>query len=64
MTAIPAKWTRWHPETKFRQAWCPACDQWAYTMSLQDDTRWRYMEHKAGETACVNSRELVPKEKP
>jgi hypothetical protein len=46
----------------FREALCPVCGRWAYVMSYQDDTRWRYMEHRVkvdGGPACEGSRELV-----
>jgi hypothetical protein len=58
------KATRYHKKTGFREAFCPACGHWAYVMSYQDDTRWRYMEHRAGfgdSPRCEMSCELVPR---
>lgn len=61
------KGTRYHKRTGFREAKCPACGRWAYIMSLQDDTRWRYMEHQESDeqpsARCCMSRELVPMQK-
>lgn len=56
------KRTRFHGNG-FREGYCSACGQWVYVMSYQDDTRWRYMDHRAAPMAsakCENSKELLP----
>ena len=63
----PIRWADKHKNTRwghtgYREALCPMCNSWVYTFSYEDDTRWRYSQHKKPGTGemCEMYRELVP----